>query len=70
MGVPASTVMPVPITPMNENSYFLLGKDNIGFARQCLVINPVPVSHRKEAAAYITSFMTCLERKESVISLI
>ena len=52
MGVPASAIMPVPVTPVNENGYFLLGKDNIGFARQCFIIDPVPVSHCKEAAAY------------------
>ena len=52
MCLPSSTVMPLPIHPRNEYNYFLLFTDNIGFARQCLVINPLPVSHRKEAAAY------------------
>ena len=52
MGVPASTVMPVPVASVNENGYSLLGKDNIRLARQRLIIDPVPVSHCKEAAAY------------------
>ena len=52
MGIPASTVMPVPVAPVNKNGYFLLGKDNIRLAWKRLIIDTIPVSHRKEAAAY------------------